>query len=71
MQTARLQHRLSVVRSKDTNRLCEPLDLNVSGITLTLPPKQSQLLLPDDRSLLGIRVGKAYITDDGNLVCVL
>jgi hypothetical protein len=40
----------------------------VSGITLTLPPKQSQLLLPDDRALPGIRVGKAYITDDGNLV---
>lgn len=68
LQTARLQHRLSVVRSRDTNRLCEPLDLNVSGITLTLPPKQSQLLLPDDRALPGIRVGKAYITDDGNLV---
>jgi hypothetical protein len=71
LQTARLQHRLSVVRSRDANRLCEPFDLNVSGITLTLPPKQSQLLLPDDRALPGIRVGKAYITDDGSLVCIL
>lgn len=68
MQSTRLHHRLSEVRSIADNHYSEPFELNVASIALTLPPKQSQLIVKDNSDLPGAKVGTAYISEDECLV---
>lgn len=66
--SARLQHRLDVFWTLEEDRFCSPVGLKLQDRTLTLPPKKSSLVVPDNSALPGVRVGSAYVTEDGQLV---
>ena len=68
LQSTRLHHRLSEKRSGAENLYSEPIDISVADTVFTLPPKHSELILLDNTGLPGVKVGTAYIADDGRLV---
>lgn len=68
LQSTRLHHRLSETRSIAANLYSEPVDVNVAVTALTLLPKRSGLALQDNSGLPGVKVGTAYVADDGRVV---
>jgi len=68
LQSTRLHHRLSVIKTVAENLYSEPIDINVAGTAVTLPPKHSGLIVQDSSGLPGIKVGTAFIADDDHLV---
>eukprot|EP01018_Ginkgo_biloba_P014894 Gb_40175 [translate_table: standard] len=68
LQSTRIFHRLSVELSIEQNKICGPIELDLNGIPVTLPPKKSKLAIPDTAALHGVHVGNAYIAQNGKLI---
>lgn len=50
------------------NQFCEPVEVHVDGGPYVLAPKRSQLSIPDNRSIPGVLVGQAHVSENGELV---
>ncbi|CAM6091948.1 unnamed protein product [Calypogeia fissa] len=67
-KSVRLHHRLCVSLLPSVNRCCQPVEVNVNGSPYVLAPKKSEFQVPDNGSIPGVLLGKAYVTETGELI---
>lgn len=59
-----------MVMSTEVNKFCEPVELRVPGMPVTLPPKRNVKSIQEVKHFNGLNVGVGYTRENGEVVCL-